>query len=107
MKKKDKTLAIDFDGVVHDFKHPIEGRKMGKPIHGTEEALDFFKRRGWTIIVHSVWGDKAEIISKYMDYYNLPYDEITNVKPKADYYIDDNAIRFDTWDSVIIRVCQQ
>ncbi len=49
-----KILAIDFDGVIHDFKNPIEGRRMGAPIEGTKEALDKFKSKGYKIIVFTV-----------------------------------------------------
>lgn len=96
-------LAIDFDGVIHDFKHPIKGRRMGAPILGTKEALQDFKKRGHTIIVHTVWGDEKgqKTIGDFMKYYGIPYDSITNIKPQADFYIDDKAIRFQDWDSMM------
>ena len=97
-----KILAIDFDGVIHDFKHPIEGRRMGAPIQGTKETLDKFKLKGYKIIVFTVWGDTKgrKTISDFMNYYKLPFDEVTNIKPQADYYIDDKAIKFENWESI-------
>ena len=98
--KVSKVLAIDFDGVIHDYKHPIEGRRMGLPISGAKESLLQFKQKGYTIIIHSVRGGSSGHIADFMDYYGLTYDTITNIKPNADYYIDDKAVKFIDWDNV-------
>lgn len=97
-----KIIACDFDGCIHDFKHPIKGRRMGPPIEGTQEVLKLLKARGDTIIVFTVWGDEKgqKTIADFMKYYDLPYDSITNIKPKADYYIDDHGIKFTNWKEV-------
>src|ERR1035437_3723081 len=94
-----KVLAIDFDGVIHDYKHPIVGRRMGAPIEGTQEALNQLKSQGYKLIIHTVWGDEKgkKTIADFMEYYKLPYDSITNIKPIADWYIDDKAIHFEQW----------
>jgi uncharacterized protein YmfQ (DUF2313 family) len=93
-------LAIDFDGVVHDHKHPIAGRRMGAPIEGAKEALTMLKRHH-KIIIHSVWGGSGkQVIADWMKYYGIPYDDITNIKPQADHYIDDKAIHFTNWEAV-------
>lgn len=100
-------LAIDFDGVIHDYKNPIKGRKMGFVIDGTKQALENFKSRGDRIIVFTVWGGTEQgkkTIKDYMDYYNLPYDEITNIKPNCDAYIDDKAIRFVSWRETELKL---
>jgi len=96
-------LAIDFDGVIHDNKHPIEGRRMGPPIKGAKEALETFIKRGDTIIVFTVWGGVKgqKTISDFMHYYHLPFNQITNIKPQADVYIDDKGLRFINWEEVL------
>src|SRR5260221_3095949 len=98
-----KVLAIDFEGVIHEYEHPIEGRRMGAIINGARQALEFLKKRGDRIIVFSVWGhDKGrKTIADFMNYYYLPFDEITNIKPQADYYIDDRGIKFTNWEEVL------
>ena len=94
-------LAIDFDGTIHDIKHPIKGRRMGPPIKGAQETLSRFKEEGHTIIVHSVRGDDPRhVIKDWMDFYKVPYDSITNIKPQADFYIDDKGLRFRSWDNI-------
>lgn len=100
-----KILAIDFDGVIHDNKNPLPGRRMGLPIKGAKFTLEYFKDRGFKIIIHSVWGNKGSVIEAWMQYHGLPFDKITNIKPDADYYIDDKAVTFTTWDNVR-KTCQ-
>jgi hypothetical protein len=100
-------LAIDFDGVIHDHHNPVEGRRMGPPMPGTKETLEKFKAIGDKIIVHSVWANQGagiKTIVDYMEYWALPFDDVTNVKPDADYYIDDKALRFTSWSDVAARI---
>lgn len=98
-----KIICVDFDGVIHNFKHPIKGRRMGAPIEGTKEALTYLRSRGGFIVVFTVWGDAKgqKTISDFMNYYELPFDDITNIKIKADYYIDDHGIRFTNWEDTL------
>jgi hypothetical protein len=102
---KELTLAIDFDGVIHDDKHPVEGRRMGPPIAGAKEALERYKSIGHKIIVHSVWGDEngAKHIADWLAYYKIPFHLITNTKPTADFYIDDRAIKFVNWEQLNLK----
>jgi hypothetical protein len=92
-------LAIDFDGVLHDQKNPVEGRKMGRPVEGAYAAMVQLKVQGHTLIVHSVWGGPA--MAEWLRFYQIPYDEITSTKPKADFYIDDKAIKFTSWEDTL------
>lgn len=96
-------LAIDFDGVIHDHLNPIKGRRMGGPIPGTKEAMDHLDNEDHTLIVHSVWGN-SKAIEDWLDYYDIPYSSVTNIKPNADYYIDDRAIRFTSWPQAISEI---
>src|ERR1700704_1528584 len=98
-----KVLAIDFDGVCHDFKNPVPHRRMGAPIAGTKEALESLKTQGYELVIFCVWGDEKgqKTISDFMKYYELPFDRITNIKPQAEAYLDDKAIRFTAWDKAL------
>lgn len=99
-----KVIAVDFDGVIHDYKNPIEGRRMGGEIFGTKDALKRIRAKGYKIVVFSVWGAESKTITDFMKYYNLPFDEVTNIKPLADYYIDDKAIRFTNWEDALNQI---
>lgn len=103
------TFAIDFDGTIHDNKNPVTGRRMGPPIDGAKEYINGLKAQGHAVIVHSVWGGDRKTIGDWMGYYGIDFDDITNVKPKADFYIDDRAIRFTSWqemDNILKGVVQ-
>ena len=77
---------------------------MGLPMPGTEEALKVLHECGYRIIIHSVRGDRPDHIQKWMEYYKLPYDEITRVKPAAHVYVDDKAIRFTSWSQTLNEI---
>ena len=47
-------LGIDFDGVIHNHKVPLEGKRMGAPIEGAKDSLLKLAARGDEIIVHTV-----------------------------------------------------
>lgn len=96
-------LAIDFDEVIHDTKNPITGRKMGAPIYGSQEALDDLHDAGHKIIIHTVRGISKAVMD-WLEYYDIPYDEITNIKPKADWYIDDKSLHFESWEQVMNKL---
>ena len=96
-----KTVALDFDGVIHDWAHPKPGRKMGLPMEGTQEALTLLKSAGYTILIHSC--NRPQVIRDFMHYYKLPFDFIWEEKgkPIADWYVDDNALRFTSWHETL------
>ncbi len=96
-------LSIDFDHVIHDKAHPIPGKRMGAPMAGAKEGLEFYKSRGDIIIVFCLWAGTEQgqtTIEKFMEYYQLPYDYITNVKQQSDYFIDDRGVHFTSWEEL-------
>lgn len=101
---KPLRLAIDFDGVIHNPTNIQPGYKLGTPITGAFEALWEYHNTGAIIVIHSVWADteqKCQAIAKWCQYFKIPYDFITNKKPLADFYIDNNAVRFENWDDTV------
>lgn len=105
MENKQQIIAIDFDGVIHDHKNPVEGRRMGGPIEGAQKAIKILKlQRNFKIVIFSVWGGTLQgqsTIGEWMKFYSIPYDEITNIKPNALAYIDDKGIRYENWSQVL------
>lgn len=80
---------------------------MGVPVTGAFEALWKLKNQGAIIVVHSVWAaddQRREAIANWMNYFKLPYDFITNRKPDCDYYIDNKALKFESWAQVLAEV---
>jgi hypothetical protein len=93
-------IALDFDGTIHNPFNRKPGYKMGVPIPGSPKAVQFLKDQGHEIIIFPTWADnqqKRKAIVDWLNYFKVPFDDITSVKPEADFYIDNNAIRFETW----------
>jgi len=113
LDKSNKTIAIDFDGVIHnDHLGFHDGTIYGPPIDGVGDALQQISSQ-YTIILYTckanpdrpLVNDKTgiELIWKWLDKYNLsPY--ITDImwgKPNAIMYIDDKGFRFNNWQDTL------
>lgn len=94
-------LGIDFDGVVHNHLDPVPGRTMGPPMEGAKEALQILRRAGHTLVIFTVRGDNPRHVEDWLNYYQIPYDTVTNIKLNFDLIIDDKAERFDNWDDLL------
>ena len=98
-------LAIDFDGVIHDQKNPVEGRKMGPPMTGAVEALqDLYPLH--TIIIHTTRANTPsgrKSVADWLEYYDVDYHEIVG-KPNADIYLDDRGLKFTSWKKTMEKL---
>ncbi len=90
-------VAIDFDGVLHDAKARVSGRKMGAPIEGSRDAVLLLRQRGDTLIVFTLRGDRPQHVEDWLKFYKFPPMRVTRSKPEADVYLDDRALRFTNW----------
>lgn len=96
------TIAIDFDGVIHDYKKTEEGHCMGPPIPGALEALKALWKAEHTVIIFTCRGDATEHVRAWFKHYDCRYwDQITDLKPRADIYIDDKGLKFITWEGTL------
>lgn len=99
-----RVLAIDFDQVVHDAKNPVPGRRMGLPMPDAVEGMNKLKDLGYKLIIHTVRGGSPKHIEDWCEFYGVPYDEVTNIKPTALWYIDDRALPFVSWLDLVNRL---
>lgn len=89
-------ICVDFDGVVHNPNDKDEGYKMGKPIEGARDAILKLKNEGNEIIIFTVRGGTPHYVAEWMNFFNIPFDEITNIKPDdVAFFIDDHGLRFE------------
>jgi hypothetical protein len=101
-----KTICIDFDGVLAHYDGWRGEDHLGGPIEGMKELIDNLRlNHNYTIIIYScrsfVKIDKwCKLHDIYYDYINMNPDfPVDNIgKPAADVYLDDRAITFNPKD---------
>lgn len=106
-------MCIDLDGVICQLKKEGETYENLLPVKGAPEALKELKAAGNYIIINTarhmktcqgnlgmVTAKISLITLKWLEKYEIPYDEIYFGKPHADIYIDDNAYRFNSWAEI-------
>lgn len=93
---KDKTIAIDFDGVIHLYSKGFTNLSdaYDPPTPGTRDALKQLKAEGYRLIIVS--SRPVSPIKEWLEKHRMAhyFDDISNTKHPARYYIDDHAIRF-------------
>jgi hypothetical protein len=108
-EKEIKNIAVDFDGVIHDFsKGWHDGTCYGDPLPGSIEALRILSKKFNVIIftakakanrplVNGMTG--TQLVSDWLEKHNVLdcVYEITSDKPRAQLYIDDKGYRFENW----------
>ena len=112
-ERNTKQLAIDFDGVIHKSSKSFhDGTIYDDPVDGVGEALKQLSK-DYTLIIYTCKANPdrplvngktgIELIWEWLEKYGFDgyIEDITYTKPNAKYYIDDKAVRFTNWDSVI------
>jgi hypothetical protein len=92
-KESRKTVCVDFDGVLNDYKGYVEGHTY--PINKAgAEFLRKLKKTGFEVVVltSARLGDVERVLHDAC--LDDVVDHITNVKVPAIAYIDDRAITF-------------
>jgi hypothetical protein len=109
-----KTIAIDFDGVINSFSSGWRGStKTDAPVAGAADAIGELLASGNKIVIYSsraATPEGLETIKKYLGYIadnNVNIDEIdiTDKKPIAHVYVDDRAISFNgDWQDTLKQI---
>lgn len=97
-------FAIDFDRTIMNPYDVLPGYKMGRPYKGAKEYITRLFEEGHEIVIHTRRGESeqsAKVVENWMEYFEIPFTYITNMKPDADYFIDDKAVRFrGDWEKI-------
>lgn len=109
------NISIDFDGVIHDFHGLGDGTVTGDIISGAKEALEKLsgtyrlilfttKAKPDRPLVNGKTG--SELVWEWLEKHDVAkyIHSITCEKPRAVCYIDDKAIRFESWTQTLQNV---
>ncbi len=106
MQDSKKTVAIDFDGVIHKYSSGWKGDDIIPD--GMVESSDFsirLLRRKYNVVIFSCRAKTQsgkDAIKKWLDEHNIQVDDITNIKPHAFIYIDDKGAKFNgNWEEIL------
>lgn len=115
-KEINETIALDFDGVIHkSSKGVYDGSIYDEPVEGTENALKHLSSK-YKLVIFSCRAREDRplydgkngktLIWEWLKKYNLDVyiTDVTDIKPRALFYIDDKGIFFKNWFDVIILV---
>ncbi|MFW5953619.1 MAG: hypothetical protein ACOCSJ_05590 [Candidatus Natronoplasma sp.] len=111
-----KVIAIDFDGTLFEYDGWKNSNHYGEPIDGAKEIVEKLRDKGFKIMIFTTRGNE-KVVKEALEEYDIPYDyinenphtppeaEISDVKPPANYYIDDRAIAFKgDWKEVMEEI---
>jgi hypothetical protein len=110
-------IGIDFDGVIHaNSKGFYNGSVYDDPIPGARAALEVLSKK-FVIVVYSAKARQdrmlidgktgIELIWDWLKKHNMNgfVKEVTAEKPRAVFYIDDKAIRFNgSWNDTFLEL---
>jgi len=112
-RRRRRSIAIDFDGVIHRYSKGWNGGAIyDPPVDGARDALARIHRR-YNVIIFTTrvnpemhGGDaQMEAVVAWLEENGFRrgehFDEITHVKQPALVYIDDRALRFTAWDTAL------
>ena len=108
-----KNLAIDFDGVIHNNDLGYhDGTCYGEIIDGVYDSLELLAKY-FRIVIFTAKAKPSrpliqgktgtELIWEWLESNNIAQfvGEVTSEKPRAVAYLDDKAIRFNSWEKAI------
>lgn len=98
-----KTICIDFDGVIAQYKEWKGANHFGAPVSGVQNALKVLKKEGYRIIIFTT-RQVSDSLKAYLKENDITYDYINENpdqpkdsnqgKPIADIYLDDRGMCF-------------
>lgn len=96
---KRMVVVFDFDGVINSYRSNFVGYDNipDPPVEGIREEIARIRQAGYRVVIVSSRCREVEgsvAIRKWLEHWDIEYDEVTAIKPPARAYIDDRAIRF-------------
>lgn len=101
-----RTIAIDFDGVIHSYTSGWTGfDPIDPPVVGARAAIAAMRAMGFQVIVFSCrahdYRGLAGIVL-WLHKHEITVDNVTAAKPHAEIYVDDRGWRFTgDWEEIV------
>ncbi len=106
-------ICIDIDGTICELRREGQTYAEVLPLPGAVEKLKCLKQAGHYLILQTarhmatcqgnvglVLARQGRTLFEWLEWHGVPYDEIWFGKPQADVYVDDNAVRFESWTAI-------
>ncbi|MGA1823497.1 MAG: HAD hydrolase family protein [bacterium] len=94
-------IIVDLDGTICTEEKTFS-RSLAKPINKAAQTLETLYNEGHTIIIYSArsW-QEYEMTVQWLKEHAIKYHQLILGKPIGDIWLDDRAIRFDTWEKAM------
>ena len=106
-------ICIDLDGVICPLRDPDQSYAELEPVPGAVAKLRELREAGHYVILltarhmKTCEGNVGQVVARqglttlaWLERHGIDYDELHFGKPHADVYLDDNAVRFESWDEI-------
>lgn len=90
-KPQARTIALDFDGVLHRYQGYRDGH-IDVPIRGARRAVELLMSRHVTVVVFTT--RDPVVVRDWLHKYEFPPLEVTNIKRPYWLVVDDRAMPF-------------
>jgi hypothetical protein len=113
------NVGIDFDGVIHKCsKGFYDGTIYDDPVEGAAEALEYLSSK-YTVIIYTckARADRGlvngktgtELVWEWLHKQDFAkyVSKVTAEKPRARFYVDDKAYRFENWQDILEKEKKQ
>ena len=87
--------CIDLDSVLLNHNPEDGTSRLGRPLSLGRKLTWLFHRKGYKVVVLTSRKNRYKhgMIHQYLESHGFAVDRVTNVKPAADVYCDDKALR--------------
>jgi len=106
-------IGVDLDGVICELRSPGQSYADVKPMPGAIAKLKALRAVGHEIVIFTARHMKTtgmnvgRVVARqglttlhWLDNHGIEFDEIWFGKPHCDVYVDDNAVRFVSWNDI-------